>query len=98
RAHPGVTEPGLAPAFHQFLIDLLPHLPAAPHDLTPVAEFINPGVGRPDLAMKRPGELARAFVELKSLDKPTDGTRWKGAHDRSQFARFREFPAWATCN
>ncbi len=98
RAHPGVTEPGLAPAFHQFLIDLLPHLPAAPHDLTPVAEFINPGVGRPDLAMKRPGELARAFVELKSLDKSTDGTRWKGAHDRSQFARFREFPAWATCN
>lgn len=98
RAHPGVTEPGLAPAFHQFLIDFLPHVPAAPHDLVPLAEFINPGVGRPDIAMKRPGELARAFVELKSLDKPTDGTRWKGSHDKSQFARFREFPTWATCN
>lgn len=98
RAHPGVTEPGLAPAFHQFLIEVLPHLPAAPHDLVPLAEFINPGVGRPDIAMKRPGELARAFVELKSLDKSTDGSRWKNQHDRRQFGRFCEFPAWATCN
>jgi hypothetical protein len=98
RAHPAVTEPGLAPAFHQFLIDVLPHLPAAPHDLVPLAEFINAGVGRPDIAMKRPGEMARAFVELKSLDKPTDGRRWTLAHDRRQFGRFCEFPAWATCN
>lgn len=98
RAHPAVTEPGLAPAFHQFLIEALPHLPAAPHDLVPLAEFINAGVGRPDIAMKRPGELARAFVELKSLDKPTDGRRWTLAHDKRQFGRFCEFPAWATCN
>jgi len=98
RAHPGVTEPGLAPAFHQFLIEVLPSLPAAPHDLVPLAEFINAGVGRPDIAMKRPGELARAFVELKSLDKPTDGRRWTLAHDKRQFGRFCEFPAWATCN
>lgn len=98
RAHPGVTEPGLAPAFHQLLIDLLPSLPAAPHDLTPLAEFINAGVGRPDIALKRPGEQARAFVELKALDKPTDGAKWRGAHDARQFARFSEFSNWATCN
>lgn len=98
RAHPAVTEPGLAPAFHQLLIEVLPHLPGAPHDLVPLAEFINPGVGRPDIAMKRPGELARAFVELKSLDKPTDGSRWKTPHDKRQFTRFCEFPAWAVCN
>lgn len=98
RAHPAVTEPGLAPAFHQFLVEVLPHLPAAPHDLVPLAEFINAGIGRPDIAMKRPGELARAFVELKSLDKPTDGRRWTLAHDKRQFGRFCEFPAWATCN
>lgn len=98
RAHPASTEPGMAPGFHQFLIEVLPHLAAAPHDLVPLAEYINPGVGRPDIAMKRPGELARAFVELKSLDKPTDGRRWTLAHDRRQFGRFCEFPAWATCN
>ncbi|NBB53440.1 N-6 DNA methylase [Rhizobium sp. CRIBSB] len=98
RAHPGVTEPGLAPAFHQLLIELLPHLPAAPHDLIPLAEFINAGVGRPDIALKRPGEMARAFLELKSLDKPTDGTKWKGAHDTRQFGRFSEFAVWATSN
>ncbi len=98
RAHPKVTEPGLAPAFHQFLIEILPHLPAAPHDLVPLAEFINAGVGRPDIAMKRAGEQARAFIELKSLDKPTDGRRWTLAHDKSQFIRFGEFPHWATSN
>lgn len=98
RAHPAVTEPGLAPAFHQLLIELLPLLPAAPHDLKPLAEFINAGVGRPDIALKRPGEQARAFVELKASGKPTDGTRWKGAHDTRQFARFSEFLNWATCN
>lgn len=98
RAHPGVTEPGLAPAFHQMLIELLPHLPAVPHDLTPLAEFINAGVGRPDIALKRPGEMARAFIELKALDKPTDGVKWKGAHDTRQFGRFSEFAVWATSN
>lgn len=97
-AHPKVTEPGLAPAFHQFLIAILPHLSAAPHDLIPLAEFVNAGIGRPDIAMKRAGEQARAFIELKSLDKQTDGRRWTLAHDKRQFARFGEFPNWATCN
>jgi Type ISP C-terminal specificity domain/N-6 DNA Methylase len=97
RAHPDVTEPGLAPEFKQLLESLLPLLNVA-GDLTVVAEYIDKGVGRPDIALKRAGERARAFVELKSLDKPTDGSRWTTPHDRRQFERFGEFPAWATCN
>lgn len=97
RAHPDVTEPGLAPEFQQFLVEILPLLPAAP-DLTVLAEFINAGIGRPDFALKRAGETARAFVEMKALSKPTDGTRWTIPHDKRQFARFSELPVWITCN
>ena len=98
RAHPGVTEPGLAPEFHKLLVELLPTLPAAPA-LTVVAEFAEAGVGRPDIALKRPGEPARAFIELKSLDKQTDGRRWREqTHDGRQFKRFGEFPHWAISN
>jgi hypothetical protein len=97
RAHPGVTEPGLAGDFKQLLDELLPQMPVAT-DLTVLPEYINKGVGRPDIALKRAGELARAFVELKSLDKPTDGSKWTIAHDKRQFERFSEFSAWATCN
>ncbi len=97
RAHPGVTEPGLAPEFHRLLVELLPTLPAAPV-LTVVAEFENPGVGRPDIAFTRQGEVARAFIELKSTDKLTDGRRWRLPHDARQFARFSEFAHWAICN
>ncbi|MBV8593652.1 MAG: hypothetical protein JOZ27_05045, partial [Caulobacteraceae bacterium] len=98
RAHAEITEPGLAPRFQRLLEDLLPLLPAAPL-LTIVAEFINPGVGRPDLALKRAGQPARAFVELKGLEKSTDGASWKpGTHDGRQFARFSELPHWAISN
>lgn len=97
RAHPDVTEPGLASDFKQALEALLPHLNAA-SDLTVVAEYINKGIGRPDIALKRSGELARAYIELKALRKPTDGARWTIPHDKRQFARFSEFPTWATCN
>jgi hypothetical protein len=97
RAHPGITEPGLAPEFHRLLVELLPTLAAAPL-LTVVAEFENPGVGRPDIAFKRQGEPARAFIELKSADKPADGRRWRLPHDKRQFARFSEFANWAVCN
>jgi hypothetical protein len=98
RAHAAITEPGLAPRFQQLLEALLPLLPAAPI-LTVVAEFINPGVGRPDLALKRPGEPARAFIELKSSDKSTDGSSWKvGTHDRRQFDRFGELAHWVISN
>lgn len=97
RAHPDVTEPGLAPEFQLFLVEILPLLPAAP-DLIVLAEFINAGIGRPDFALKRAGETARAFVEMKALSKPTDGTRWTIPHDKRQFARFSELPVWITCN
>ncbi|MFN4176401.1 MAG: type ISP restriction/modification enzyme [Phenylobacterium sp.] len=97
RAHPDVTEPGLAGDFKQLLDAVLPHMTVAT-DLTVLPEFINKGVGRPDIALKRAGELARAFIELKALDKPTDGTKWTTAHDKRQFERFSEFAVWATCN
>ena len=97
RANPGVTEPGLAPEFQRLVEALLPLLPAAPQ-LTVSPEFTNPGVGRPDIALKRPGEAARAFVELKALDKSTDGAGWKPGHDRRQFERFKELPNWAISN
>jgi hypothetical protein len=96
RADPGVIEPGLAPQFQRLLDDLLPTLPAAPR-LVVSPEFQNPGVGRPDIALKRPGEPPRAFVELKAINKGTDGETWKG-HDKRQFERFSEFAHWATCN
>ncbi len=97
RAHAAVTEPGLAPHFQALLVALLPTLPAAPQ-LTVIGEFENPGVGRPDIALKRPGEPARAFVELKSADKFTDGAAWRAPHDKRQFGRFGEFAHWAICN
>ncbi|HUO11210.1 MAG TPA: hypothetical protein VMU37_00490, partial [Caulobacteraceae bacterium] len=96
RADPGVIEPGLAPQLQRLLEDLLPTMPAVPK-LTVVPEFQNPGVGRPDIALKRPGEPARAFIELKAVDKSTDGESWK-SHDKRQFERFCELAHWATCN
>lgn len=97
KAHPENTEPGLAPLFHRLIEDLLPTIQAAPR-LTVVPEFRNPGVGRPDIALIAQGRPARAFIELKSIDKPTDGTRWRDPHDRRQFGRFGELALWATCN
>ncbi len=60
-------------------------------------EFRRPGVGRPDLALVRPGEPARAFVELKQPGLPLDPARFTG-HNSEQFARFCELPLWALCN
>lgn len=75
----------------------MPELSFAPV-VSVIPEYINPGVGRPDIALVRPGEPSRAFIELKSTDKPTDGTRWRDPHDRRQFKRFSEFACWAICN
>ena len=97
RAHPGISEPGLAPQFQRLLEAILPTLPAAPL-LTLVPEFQNPSVGRPDIALKRAGEPARGFVEMKSSDKSTDGSSWRDAHDKRQFQRFGELAHWAVCN
>src|SRR5579871_6137750 len=96
RASADVPETALAPAFQQLLEGLLPLLPAAPR-LTVVPEYRNPGVGRPDIALVRPGAPARAFVELKAPAKPADPTRWRD-HDKRQYERFRELRCWATCN
>lgn len=95
--HAGISEPALAPEFQRLLQDCLPLIPTAPQ-LTVVPEFHNPGVGRPDIALKRPGEPARAFVELKHPSKPADPERWTGAHDRGQFARFQTLECWAASN
>lgn len=96
RANPNTPEPGLAPAFQQLLTDLLPTLAAVPQ-LTVSPEYNNPGVGRPDIALIRPGQPARAFVELKSVDKPANPTRWRG-HDKRQFERLQELAHWSTSN
>jgi hypothetical protein len=96
RAHAAITEPGLAPEFQRLVVDLLPTLLAAP--LTVVPEFRNPQVGRPDIALTRPGQFARAFIELKSADKPTDGQAWRTPHDARQFNRFCELAHWAISN
>lgn len=96
RAHPENTEPGLAPEFHRLIVDLLPTLPAAPLSVLP--EFQHAGVGRPDIALKRAGSPARAFIELKAKTKRTDGASWRDAHDKRQFKRFSEFAQWAICN
>ena len=66
--------------------------------LTVAPEFLNPGVGRPDIALVRQGAPPRAFVELKAPAKPADPSRWRDPHDKRQFERFRELSSWAICN
>ena len=73
RAHAAVQEPAVAPAFQDLLSGLLAQLPGG-SGLTLVPEFVNPGLGRPDIALVRAGAPARAFVELKAFDKPAHPT------------------------
>src|SRR5262249_3319335 len=96
RANADVPETALAPAFQQLLEGALALIPAA-YRLIVVPEYRNPGVGRLDVALVRPGAPARAFIELKAPNKPADPTRWR-ALDKSQFERFKELACWATCN
>lgn len=96
RADPEVPEPALAPAFQQLLEGIIARLPAG-RRVTVSPEYRNPGVGRPDIALIRPGTPPRAFVELKAPTKPADPTRWRG-QDQRQFERFTELRCWATCN
>lgn len=97
RAHAAVQEPAVAPAFQDLLAGLLAQLPGC-SGLTLVPEFVNPGLGRPDIALVRAGAPARAFVELKAFDKPAHPTRWRLPHDKRQAERLRELPCWATSN
>jgi hypothetical protein len=59
RAGPTNLEQALAPAFQRLLESLLPQISA--NELVVVPEFATPGVGRPDIALKRAGQPARAF-------------------------------------
>lgn len=97
RANPATPETGLAPAFQQLLADLLPLLPNPPQ-LTVVPEYNNPGVGRPDIALVRQGQPARAFVELKAPAVDADPRQWTGEHNRRQYGRLQELANWSTCN
>lgn len=97
RANPNTPETGLAPAFQQLLINLLPELPAVPQ-LTVSPEYQNPGAGRPDIALIRQGQPPRAFVELKSPSKPGDPARWRNPHDKRQFDRLQELAHWGASN
>ncbi|KPF73287.1 hypothetical protein IP88_09465 [alpha proteobacterium AAP81b] len=97
RANADTPETGLAPDFQTLVTDLLPGLPAAPR-LTVSPEYNNPGVGRPDIALIRPGQPARAFIELKAPAKPADPDRWRDAHDKRQYERLKELAHWATSN
>ncbi|MCI0466911.1 MAG: N-6 DNA methylase [Beijerinckiaceae bacterium] len=96
RAGPSNLEQALAPAFQRLLESLLPHISA--NQLVVVPEFATPGVGRPDIALKRAGQPARAFIELKAPTKPGDPARYRDAHDKRQFARFQSLPIWAISN
>jgi len=97
RAHAAVPENALAPAFQELLESLLADLPGGA-GLTVVPEYDNPGIGRPDIALVRAGAPARAFLELKALDKPANPVRWRLPHDRRQFQRLQELTCWATSN
>lgn len=91
------VELALAPTFKSLVDELLPLIPAGPGVVT-VPEYGKPDIGRPDLALVRPGELPRAFIELKAPGKTLDPSRWRDAHDKCQFDRFRELPTWALAN
>lgn len=96
RANAAVPETGLAPEFHKLLEAMLSLLPSAT-GLTVVPEYRHPGVGRPDIAVVRPGAPPRAFVELKSPAKQARPVRWRG-HDQLQYERFKELRCWGSCN
>src|SRR5690348_13711617 len=94
RHTPPNPELALAPLFNALLAAILPHVGPAGVGLTVIAEYTTPTIGRPDLALKRSGAPAAAFVELKAPDKRIDPTKYKG-HDKAQWERFCSLPTWA---
>ena len=97
RANANTPETGLAPDFQTLIADLLPTLAAVPQ-LTVSPEYSKPGVGRPDIALIRQGQPARAFIELKAPAKHADPERWRDAHDKRQYDRLKELAHWSTSN
>ncbi len=85
----------IAPRFRTLIEAALPELGIVPPAVLP--EYTRSGIGRPDLALARPGQPARAFVELKEPHKPLNPQQWRG-HDADQFRRFGELPLWSLCN
>jgi hypothetical protein len=96
RAGPSNLELALAPEFQRLLESLLPQISS--NELIVIPEFATPGVGRPDIALKRAGQPPRAFVELKAPTKPADPSRYRDPHDKQQFERFKSLPVWAISN
>jgi hypothetical protein len=95
-ANPTNIEQDLAPVFKALLEKLLPHIPIT--NLTVTSEYAKAGVGRPDIALTRPGQPPRAFIELKTPSKPDDPAKFKDQHDKRQFERFKSLPVWALSN
>lgn len=87
----------MAPIFQELVEAILPNLPAVPR-LTVAPEYQRPGIGRPDIALVRAGQPARAFIELKAPAKDANPERWRGAHDKRQRDRLYELAHWATSN
>ena len=96
RAGPTNLEQALAPEFKTLLENLLPQI--STNQLVVVPEYASPGIGRPDIALTRQGQLPRAFVELKAPTKPGDPSRYRDQHDKAQFERFKSLPTWAISN
>lgn len=92
---PSADEPAHQPLFKALLDALLGQVPGVPSGILAVAEYIMPGVGRPDIALKLGGQPARAHVELKAQGKPVDEEPRGAGHDRNQFRRFCNLPVWA---
>jgi hypothetical protein len=102
-ATPGIAGDGtglellLAPRFQRLMEDTLRVRFGEGAAVRVLPEYRKSGVGRPDLALARPPQPARAFVELKAPDKGLRPTQLRG-HDRAQFERFKALPLWGYCN
>jgi hypothetical protein len=101
RANPGVAGDGtalellIAPRFHTLVEKLLAlQFPLPPRVLP---EYRKGRIGRPDLAIAREAQPARAFIELKQPATELNPRRLRG-HDADQFRRFSELPLWGFCN
>jgi len=97
RANRATPETGLAPVFQQLIEDLLPAIPAI-ENFVVSPEYQKAGVGRPDIALIKQGELPRAFIELKAPAKSSDPDNWTTKHDKRQYERLQELAHWATSN
>ncbi len=85
----------IAPRFQTLVEAILQVVTIDPPSVLP--EYQRRGVGRPDIAFVRQGNLARAFIELKEPRNSLDRNHLRG-HDADQFTRFSELPLWGYSN